>query len=37
MLLSPSLHSHCMLSYSGISLPEAKHTDDEACDQLNGP
>jgi hypothetical protein len=25
-LLSPSLHSHCVLSYSGISLPEAKLT-----------
>jgi hypothetical protein len=23
-LLSPSLHSHCVLSYSDISLPEAK-------------
>jgi hypothetical protein len=33
-LLSPSLHSHCVLSYSGISLPEAKLTHDEACDQL---
>jgi hypothetical protein len=37
MLLSPSLHSHCVLSYSGISLPEAKVTHDEACDQLKGP
>jgi hypothetical protein len=37
MLLSPSLHSHCVLSYSGISLPEAKLTHDEACDQLKGP
>jgi hypothetical protein len=36
-LLSPSLHSHCMLSYSGISLSEAKLTHDEACDQLKGP
>jgi hypothetical protein len=36
-LLSPSLHSHCVLSYSGISLPEAKLTHDEACDQLKGP
>jgi hypothetical protein len=35
-LLSPSLHSHCVLSYSGISLPEAKLTHDEACDQLKG-
>jgi hypothetical protein len=26
MLLFPSLHAHCMLSYSGISLPEAKLT-----------
>jgi hypothetical protein len=26
-----------MLSYSGISLPEAKLTHDEACDQLKGP
>jgi hypothetical protein len=34
MLLSPSLHSHCVLSYSGISLPKAKLTHDEACDQL---
>jgi hypothetical protein len=37
MLLSPYLHSHCVLSYSGISLPEAKLTHDEACDQLKGP
>jgi hypothetical protein len=36
-LLSPSLHSHCVLSYSGISLPEAKLTYDEACDPLKGP
>jgi hypothetical protein len=36
-LLSPSLHSHCVVSYSGISLPEAKLTHDEACDQLKGP
>ena len=36
-LLSPSLHSHCVLSYSGISLPEANLTHDEACDQLKGP
>jgi hypothetical protein len=36
-LLSPSLYSHCVLSYSGISLPEAKLTHDEACDQLKGP
>jgi hypothetical protein len=36
-LLSPSLHSHYVLSYSGISLPEAKLTHDEACDQLKGP
>jgi hypothetical protein len=36
-LLSPSLHSHCVLSYSGISLPKAKLTHDEACDQLKGP
>jgi hypothetical protein len=36
-LLSPSLHSHCVLSYSGISLPEAKLTHDEACDQLKDP
>jgi hypothetical protein len=36
-LLSPYLHSHCVLSYSGISLPEAKLTHDEACDQLKGP
>jgi hypothetical protein len=36
-LLSPSLHSHCVLSYFGISLPEAKLTHDEACDQLKGP
>jgi hypothetical protein len=34
MLLSPSVHSHCVLSYSGIILPEAKLTHDEACDQL---
>jgi hypothetical protein len=27
----------CVLSYSGISLPEAKLTHDEACDQLKGP
>ena len=33
-LLSPSLHSHCVLSYSGISLPKAKLTHDEAFDQL---
>jgi hypothetical protein len=26
MLLSPSLHAHCVLSYFGISLPEAKLT-----------
>jgi hypothetical protein len=26
-----------VLSYSGISLPEAKLTHDEACDQLKGP
>jgi hypothetical protein len=25
-----------VLSYSGISLPEAKLTHDEACDQLKG-
>jgi hypothetical protein len=25
------------LSYSSISLPEAKLTHDEACDQLKGP
>jgi hypothetical protein len=25
------------LSYSGISLPEAKLTHDKACDQLKGP
>jgi hypothetical protein len=25
------------LSYSGIMLPEAKLTHDEACDQLKGP
>jgi hypothetical protein len=36
-LLSPSLHSHCVLSFSGISLPKAKLTHDEACDQLKGP
>jgi hypothetical protein len=36
-LLSPSLHSHCVLSYFGIILPEAKLTHDEACDQLKGP
>jgi hypothetical protein len=36
-LLSPSLHSHCVLSYSGISLHEANLTHDEACDQLKGP
>ena len=24
MLLSPYLHSHCVLSYSGLSLPEAR-------------
>jgi hypothetical protein len=36
-LLSPSLHSHCVLSYSSISLPEAKLTHDEACDQLKDP
>jgi hypothetical protein len=28
-LLSSSLHSHCVLSYSGISLPEAKLTHDD--------
>jgi hypothetical protein len=26
-----------VLSYSGLSLPEAKLTHDEACDQLKGP
>jgi hypothetical protein len=26
-----------VLSYSGISLPEAKLTHDEACDHLKGP
>jgi hypothetical protein len=26
-----------VLSYSGISLPKAKLTHDEACDQLKGP
>jgi hypothetical protein len=36
-LLSPSLHSHCVLSYSDISLPEAKLTHDEACGQLKRP
>ena len=36
-LLLPSLHSHCVFSYYGISLPEAKLTHDEACDQLKGP
>jgi hypothetical protein len=36
-LLLPSLHSHCVLSYSSISLAEAKLTHDEACDQLKGP
>jgi hypothetical protein len=35
-LLSSSVHSHCVLSYSSISLPEAKLTHDEACDQLKG-
>ena len=35
-LLSPSLHSHCVLSYSSISLPVAKLTHGEACDQLKG-
>jgi hypothetical protein len=25
------------LSFSGISLPEAKLIHDEACDQLKGP
>jgi hypothetical protein len=29
MLLSPSLHSNCVLSYSGISLPEAKLIHDD--------
>jgi hypothetical protein len=37
MLLPPSLHSRCVLSYSVISLHEAKLTHDEACDQLKGP
>jgi hypothetical protein len=37
MLLSPSLHFHCVLSYSGISLPKANLTHDEACDHLKGP
>jgi hypothetical protein len=26
-----------VLSYSVLSLPEAKLTHDEACDQLKGP
>jgi hypothetical protein len=26
-----------VLSYSGLSLPEARLTHDEACDQLKGP
>jgi hypothetical protein len=26
-----------VLSYSSISLPEAKLTHDEVCDQLKGP
>jgi hypothetical protein len=33
----PQFHSHCVVSYSGISLSEAKLTQDEACDQLKGP
>jgi hypothetical protein len=37
MLLSPPLHAHFVLSYSGLSLPEARLTHDEACDQLKGP
>ena len=37
MLLSPPLHAHSVLSYSGPSLPEARLTHDEACDQLKGP
>jgi hypothetical protein len=36
-LLSPPLHAHSVLSYSGLSLPEARLTHDEACDQLKGP
>src|SRR5688572_17076569 len=36
-LLSLSLHSYCVVSYSGLRLPEAKLTHDEACDQLKGP
>jgi hypothetical protein len=36
MILSPSLHSHCV-GLSGIGLPEAKLTTDEACGQLKGP
>ena len=36
-LLSPLLHAHFVLSYSGLSLPEARLTHDEACDQLKGP
>ena len=36
-LLSPPLHAHFVLSYSGLSLPEARLTHDEACDQLKGP
>jgi hypothetical protein len=36
-LLSPPLHSHFVVSYFGLSLPEARLTHDEACDQLKGP
>jgi hypothetical protein len=36
-LLSPPLHAHFVLSYSGLSLPEARLTHDEVCDQLKGP
>jgi hypothetical protein len=36
-LLPPPLHAHFVLSYSGLSLPEARLTHDEACDQLKGP
>jgi hypothetical protein len=36
-LLLPPLHAHSVLSYSGLSLPEARLTHDEACDQLKGP
>jgi hypothetical protein len=36
-LLSPSLHSHCVLAFLVLVCLRQKLTHDEACDQLKGP